>query len=75
MPTPTLNKHKKDITVDILEKAKLDFVIKMPYNLFNEQGRTVNTSIFGFTKTPHKKDDEVLFVNLKEDGLKAYNIR
>ncbi len=71
MPTPTLNKHKKDITVDILEKAKLDFVIKMPYNLFNEQGRTVNTSIFGFTKTPHKKDDEVLFVNLKEDGFES----
>ena len=71
MPTPTLNKHKKDTTVEILEKAKLDFVIKMPYNLFNEQGRTVNTSIFGFTKTPHKHDDEVLFVNLKEDGFES----
>ena len=71
MPTPTLNKHKTDLTGDILKIAKLDFVIKMPYNLFNEQGRTVNTSIFGFTKTPHQISDEVLFVNLKEDGFES----
>lgn len=71
MPTPTLNKHKSDLTQSILEMAKLDFVIKMPYNLFNEQGRTVNTSIFGFTKTPHQPNDEVLFVNLKEDGFES----
>lgn len=30
-----------------------------------------NTSIFGFTKTPHHPDDEVLFVNLKEDGFES----
>lgn len=71
MPTPTLNKHKADMTKSILEMAKLDFVIKMPYNLFSEQGRSVNTSIFGFTKTPHQPDDEVLFVNLKEDGFES----
>ena len=71
MPTPTLNKHKSDLTQDILGIAKLDFVIKMPYNLFNEQGRTVNTSIFGFTKTPHQPNDEVLFVNMKEDGFES----
>lgn len=71
MPTPTLNKHKSDLTKSILKMAKLDFVIKMPYNLFNEQGRTVNTSIFGFTKIPHKPNDEVLFVNLKEDGFES----
>lgn len=71
MPTPTLNKHKSDLTQGILEIAKLDFVIKMPYNLFNEQGRTVNTSIFGFTKTPHQPNDEVLFVNMKEDGFES----
>jgi|GEM_PF-171862 possible site-specific DNA-methyltransferase (adenine-specific) len=71
MPTPTLNKHKSDLTQDVLEMAKLDYVIKMPYNLFNEQGRTVNTSIFGFTKTPHQPNDEVLFVNLKEDGFES----
>lgn len=69
MPTPTLNKHKNDLTIKLLEEARLDFVIKMPYNLFNEQGRTVNTSIFGFTKTPHDPNDEVLFVNLKDDGF------
>ena len=49
--------------------AKLDFVIKMPYNLFNEQGRTVNTSIFGFTKMPQSKLDEVLYCNLEDDGF------
>lgn len=47
----------------------MDFVIKMPYNLFNEQGRTVNTSIFGFTKTPHRPDDAVMFFNLEDDGF------
>lgn len=71
MPTPTLTKHqeKGGLTETLLREAKLDFVIKMPYNLFNEQGRTVNTSIFGFTKTPHHKDDEVMFFNLEDDGF------
>lgn len=70
MPSPTLTKHQEDGSTErILSIAKLDFVIKMPYNLFREQGRTVNTSIFGFTKTPHHKDDYVLFYNLESDGL------
>ncbi len=72
MPTPTLTKHKDDgLTQELLNKAKLDYVIKMPYALFNEQGRTVNTSIFGFTKTKHNVDDEVIFYNLKEDGFES----
>ena len=71
MPTPTLTKHQEEggMTHDILAMAKLDYVIKMPYNLFNEQGRTVNTSIFGFTKTPHREDDAVIFYNLESDGF------
>ena len=71
MPTPTLTKHQEinGLSHDILSIAKLDYVIKMPYNLFNEQGRTVNTSIFGFTKTPHHKNDEVMFYNLESDGF------
>lgn len=71
MPTPTLVKHQKNggLTHDILKMAKLDFVIKMPQNIFTEQKRTVNTSIFGFTKTSHDKNDDVLFYNLKDDGL------
>lgn len=68
MPTPTLRKNSEK-TLDLLKEAKLDFVIKMPLNLFSEQKRTVNTSIFGFTKTPHKKDDKVLFMNLEDDGF------
>ena len=71
MPTPTLTKHQEEngITHKILEMARLEYVIKMPYNLFNEQGRTVNTSIFGFTKSAHREDDEVLFYNLDSDGF------
>lgn len=72
MPTPTLSKHKDDgKTIELLTKAKLDFVIKMPYALFNEQKRTVNTSIFGFTKTPHNVNDEVIFYDLKDDGFES----
>lgn len=71
MPTPTLTKNSKNggLTLSLLKKAKLDFVIRMPKELFNEQKRTVNTSIFGFTKTPHDPDDEVLFYNMSDDGL------
>ncbi len=69
MPNPTLTQNQNDLTKDILKIAKLDFVIKMPSNLFSEQKRIVNTSIFGFTKTPHNEDDEVLFYNLEDDGL------
>ncbi|MEI2414224.1 N-6 DNA methylase [Ligilactobacillus salivarius] len=74
MPSPTLTKNQigkesTSLTKKLLKSARLDYVIKMPLQIFSEQGRTVNTSIFGFTKTPHEKDDEVLFYNLKEDGL------
>lgn len=69
MPTPTLNRNIGGATEQILKIAKLDFVIKMPNNLFSEQGRTVNTSIFGFTKTPHEKSDKVIFYNMDDDGF------
>lgn len=69
MPTPTLQKNINGITEKILKKAKLDFVIKMPEKLFTEQKRTVNTSIFGFTKTPQQRNDKVLFYNLEDDGF------
>ena len=73
MPSTTLTKNQKggenSLTRKLLSKARLDYVIKMPLQLFSEQKRTVNTSIFGFTKTPHEENDEVLFYNLLEDGL------
>lgn len=69
MPNPTLISNVGKMTDEILKIAKLDFVIKMPVSIFKEQDRTVYTSIFGFTKTPHKQIDEVVFYELKEDGL------
>lgn len=69
MPTPTLTHNQGGLTEKVLSMAKLEYVIKMPNNLFSEQKRTVNTSIFGFTKTPHIKTDDVLFYNLDDDGF------
>ena len=69
MPTPTLTQNQNSFTAEVLKVAKLDFVIRMPYNLFSEQKRTVNTSVFGFTKTPHNNNDEVLYYNLEDDGF------
>ena len=69
MPTTTLNRNIGKATDDILQKARLDYVIKMPEHLFSEQGRTVNTSIFGFTKTRHRVTDKVIFYNMQDDGL------
>lgn len=70
MPTPTLTFNiKNGMTQRILDVATLDFVIRMPDKLFAEQKRTVNTSIFGFTKTPHNQLSKVLFYNLSDDGF------
>lgn len=69
MPTPTLTHNQGGLTEKILSMAKLEYVIKMPNKLFSEQKRTVNTSIFGFTKTPHIETDDVLFYNLEDDGF------
>lgn len=69
MPTPTLTHNQNGLTEELLKMAKLDFVIRMPEKLFAEQKRTVNTSIFGFTKTPHNPSDSVLFYNLSDDGF------
>lgn len=69
MPTPTLTHNQGGLTEKVLSMAKLEYVIKMPNKLFSEQKRTVNTSIFGFTKTPHIKTDDVLFYNLEDDGF------
>lgn len=69
MPTPTLTQNQGGLTEEVLKMAKLDYVIKMPNKLFSEQKRTVNTSIFGFTKTPHMQTDDVLFYNLEDDGF------
>lgn len=69
MPTPTLTHNQGGLTEKVLSMAKLEYVIKMPNKLFSEQKRTVNTSIFGFTKTPHIKTDDILFYNLDDDGF------
>lgn len=71
MPSITLNKNVGGDTENVLNIARLDFVIKLPLSTFKEQGRTVYTSIFGFTKDSggHRKDDRVLFYDLADDGL------
>lgn len=69
MPNSTLSQNESELTPELLEEAKLDFVVKMPVSIFREQDRIVYTSIFGFTKTPHQQNDEVVFYELKEDGL------
>ena len=37
--------------------------------MFSEQDRSVNTSIFGFTKTRHLQDKKVIFYEMLDDGL------
>lgn len=71
MPNNTLAKSNTEkAALSILDKARLDFVIDMPQQLFFEQGRGVKTSIFGFTKTSlgHDRDALVTFVDMTEDG-------
>lgn len=68
MPSFTLKKYEQE-TKDLLKVSKLDYVIKMPFNIFSEQKRSVATSIFQFTKTPQSKDDVVMFYYLQDDGL------
>lgn len=71
MPNNTLSKYaNQKAAVEILERARLDFVIDMPQQLFFEQGRGVKTSVFGFTKTTngHDRDAMVTFVDMEDDG-------
>lgn len=69
MPNNVLAKQDA-VAKAILRRARLDFVIDMPGQLFFEQGRVVKTSVFGFTKTSagHRTDALVTFVNLEDDG-------
>ena len=72
MPSNTLTKNqngRNNLVAELLESATLDFVIKRPSTLFTEQKRTVNPSIFGFTKAPHPQNKEVQFFYLENDGL------
>jgi hypothetical protein len=71
MPNNTLSKNSNQkAALTILERARLDFVIDMPQQLFFEQKRGVKTSIFGFTKTGngHERDALVTFVDMEDDG-------
>lgn len=71
MPNNTLSKYANQKAArEILERARLDFVIDMPQQLFFEQGRGVKTSVFGFTKTSngHERDSLVTFVDMEDDG-------
>lgn len=69
MPNNVLAKQENAAKA-VLERARLDFVIDMPGQLFFEQGRVVKTSIYGFTKSSlgHRPDALVTFVNMEDDG-------
>lgn len=71
MPNNTLSKYANaKAALLILKRARLDFVIDMPQQLFFEQGRGVKASIFGFTKSSigHEQDALVTFVDMEDDG-------
>lgn len=71
MPNNTLSKSTNQKgALAILKRARLDFVIDMPPQLFFEQKRGVKTSIFGFTKTSngHESDALVTFLDMEDDG-------
>lgn len=71
IPNNTLSKNaNQKAALAILERARLDFVIDMPQQLFFEQKRGVKTSIFGFTKASsgHDHDAMVTFVDMEDDG-------
>jgi type I restriction enzyme M protein len=71
MPNNTLSKYANQKAArEILKRARLDFVVDMPQQLFFEQGRGVKTSIFGFTKNSngHDRDALVTFVDMEDDG-------
>ncbi len=71
MPNNTLSKDANQKAArEILDRARLDFIIDMPPQLFFEQGRGVKTSIFGFTKTSngHAPDSLVTFIDMEDDG-------
>ncbi|WP_083679986.1 MULTISPECIES: class I SAM-dependent DNA methyltransferase [unclassified Pseudonocardia] len=69
MPVNTLSKDAKAAAA-ILKKARLDFVIDMPQQLFFEQQRGVKTSVYGFTKSAngHERDSLVTFIDMEDDG-------
>lgn len=71
MPNNTLSKNANQKAARaILERARLDFVIDMPQQLFFEQQRGVKTSVFGFTKTSngHEPSSLVTFIDMEDDG-------
>ncbi|MFC7487851.1 HsdM family class I SAM-dependent methyltransferase [Knoellia sp. CPCC 206453] len=71
VPNNTLSKNaNQNAALAILDRARLEFVVDMPQQLFFEQKRGVKTSIFGFTKTSngHDHDALVTFVDMEDDG-------
>lgn len=71
IPNNTLSKNANQKAVlALLDRARLDYVIDMPQQLFFEQKRAIKTSIFGFTKTSngHDRDALVTFVDMEDDG-------
>lgn len=68
IPSITFTKNAKR-SKELFEKATLNYEIKMPSNLFSEQKRTIQTSIFSFTKRKHNFDKPIYYYNLADDGF------
>lgn len=74
MPSSTLSSNLSNgLTEKLLKSAAFDFRVNMPQRLFGEQGRSVNTSIFGFTKGGSQ--GRVAFYDLTDDGFESVQHR
>lgn len=71
-PPQSLGKNSGDLYA-ILNCARLDSVIEVQNNAFQESGVNVGTSIFVFDfDRPHKKEDKVLYYDFSDSGIEYF---
>lgn len=67
-PSNLLKKNKNKLR-EITDYLTLEVVMQLPENLFSEQGRTVRTSIFVFSKNPQDYRKTTTVYDLDDDGF------